>query len=111
MRLREKNVSILMDDEEFERLRGLIEEVKSGGVVSNFEAKRIRSDGETIWVSISMSPLRDFEGNIIGVSTIARDITEIKRTEEALRASEEKYRKIVEKFIQNALVLISEINR
>jgi len=106
-----KNVSILMDDEEFERLRGLIEEVKSGGVVSNFEAKRIRSDGETIWVSISMSPLRDFEGNIIGVSTIARDITEIKRTEEALRASEEKYRKIVEKFIQNALALISEINR
>ncbi|HOQ19068.1 MAG TPA: PAS domain S-box protein [Methanothermobacter thermautotrophicus] len=106
-----KNISILMSEEEFEKLRGLISEVKSGGLVSNFEAKRRRKDGEEIWVSISLSPIRDFNGEIIGVSTIARDITEMKRTREALEASEEKYRKIVEKFIQNALALISEINR
>jgi len=106
-----KNISILMDEEELERLRGLIPEVKSGDSVSNFEARRIRKDGEEIWVSISLSPLRDFNGEIIGISTIARDITEMKRTQQALEASEEKYRKIVEKFIQNALALISEINR
>ncbi|MFB2622420.1 PAS domain S-box protein [Methanothermobacter marburgensis] len=108
---RGQNVSMLMDEEEFERLRNLISEVRSGKLVSNFEARRLRKDGEEIWVSISLSPLRDVNGEIIGVSTIARDITEIKRTQEALRASEEKYRKIVEKFIQNALALISEINR
>ncbi|MGB9837808.1 PAS domain S-box protein [Methanothermobacter sp.] len=108
---RGQNVSMLMDEEEFERLRNFISEVRSGKLVSNFEARRLRKDGEEIWVSISLSPLRDVNGEIIGVSTIARDITEIKRTQEALRASEEKYRKIVEKFIQNALALISEINR
>jgi len=106
-----KNISILMDEEELDRLQDMISEVKSGGSVSNFEAKRIRKDGEEIWVSISLSPLRDFNGEIIGISTIARDITEMKRTQQALEASEEKYRKIVEKFIQNALALISEINR
>ncbi|WP_370005857.1 PAS domain S-box protein [Methanothermobacter sp. KEPCO 2] len=109
--IRGQNVSILMDEEEFERLRGIISEVRSGKLVSNFEARRFRKDGEEIWLSISLSPLKDVNGEIIGVSTIARDITEMKRTQEALRASEEKYRKIVEKFIQNALALISEINR
>lgn len=109
--VRGESVSILMDEEEFERLKGLISRVRSGELVSNFEARRLRKDGEEIWVSISLSPLRDVNGEVIGVSTIARDITEIKRTQEALRASEEKYRKIVEKFIQNALALISEINR
>lgn len=109
--VRGQNVSVLMDEEEFERLRGLISRVRSGKTVSNFEARRLRKDGKEIWVSISLSPLRDVNGEVIGVSSIARDITEIKRTQEALRASEEKYRKIVEKFIQNALALISEINR
>ncbi|HIH61784.1 MAG TPA: hypothetical protein HA298_03730 [Methanobacteriales archaeon] len=44
-------------------------------------------------------------------TSIIRDITQRKKMEEELRASEEKYRRIVEKFIQNALALIAEIKK
>lgn len=54
----------------------LLRELLSGGEVSHFETKRIRKDGATIDVSVTLSPIRDDRGNLIGASKIARDITE-----------------------------------
>lgn len=50
-----------------------------------FEAQRRRADGTQIEVAVSLSPTRDRQGAIVGVSSISRDITERKRAEEALR--------------------------
>ena len=58
--------------------------IKKGQRVDCFETVRKKKDGELIDVSLSISPIEDSHGKIIGISTIARDITERKRAEEEL---------------------------
>jgi len=67
-------------DEEKEILRRLA----AGERIDNYETVRISKCGKRIYVAITVSPVRDEEGMIIGASTIARDITERKLAEEAL---------------------------
>jgi PAS domain S-box-containing protein len=59
-----------------------------GERIEHFETQRIRKDGETVEVSLTVTPIRDETGRIIGVAKIARDITHQKRAERALRTSE-----------------------
>ena len=70
----------------------LIAAVTRGEPVKHFETQRIRKDGRPIDVSVTVSPIRDKNGRIIGASKIARDITDIKESEQALAASEERFR-------------------
>ncbi len=55
--------------------------LKSGERVQHFETKRLTKDGRLIDVSVTVSPVKDSDGNIIGLSKIARDITERKLDE------------------------------
>ncbi|GLH82353.1 hypothetical protein SSBR45G_72620 [Bradyrhizobium sp. SSBR45G] len=59
--------------------------VISGAIVDNFETIRIRKDGAQIDVSVTVSPVRDGTGRIIGASKIVRDITDKRQTREQLR--------------------------
>ena len=70
-------------DEEAE----ILARVASGQSVRHFETVRVRKDGRRIDVSITLSPIVDRDGRIIGASKIARDITERNRAEEAVRTS------------------------
>ncbi|HJT24292.1 MAG TPA: PAS domain S-box protein, partial [bacterium] len=72
----------------------LTEIVKSGENISNFETVRARKDGSLIDVSVTMSPVKDSKGKIIGVSAIYRDITEKKHAEASLRRHEEQLRQV-----------------
>ncbi|MFC6647149.1 PAS domain-containing protein [Granulicella cerasi] len=58
-------------DEECEILRKL----RAGGRIEHFETRRQRKDGQIIHVSLTISPIRDASGQIVGISKIARDIT------------------------------------
>ena len=73
-------------DEEEEILRRL----RAGARVDHFETIRITKAGERIDVSLTISPLRDAAGTIIGSSKIARDITRTKQADAALRRSEQR---------------------
>ncbi len=65
-----------------------LERIKRGDRVDRYETVRLRKDGEQINVSLTISPIKDVTGNIIGASTIARDITEHKRIQRAMRDSD-----------------------
>jgi PAS domain S-box-containing protein len=62
----------------------IIEKIRRGEEVEHFETIRVRKDGSTLNVSITLSPVRDAAGRIVGASKIARDITERKKAEEKL---------------------------
>jgi PAS domain S-box-containing protein len=76
--------------EEHEILRRL----RAGERVVHYETVRVTKAGERIDVSLTISPLRDHAGRIVGCSKIARDITMAKRAEAALRESDERFRRI-----------------
>ena len=75
-------------DEENDILR----RVRAGERIEHYETRRVSKDGKTIDVSITVFPVRDAEGRIIGASKIARDISENKRRDAILRDSEERFR-------------------
>jgi PAS domain S-box-containing protein len=63
----------------------ILARIRRGESVEHFETVRVRKDGVSIDVSVTISPIRDASGAIVGASTIARDITDRKRAEEVLR--------------------------
>ena len=70
---------------EFEDIRG---KVKSGQKVEQFETIGLKKDGQQIPVSLTVSPIRDARGRVVGASVIARDITETRRMEEMFRQAQ-----------------------
>ena len=75
-----------LHDEEHEILR----RVRAGERVEHYETVRVTKAGARIDISLTISPLRDPAGSIVGCSKIARDITKAKRAESALRQSEQR---------------------
>ncbi len=93
-----KSMSILepsMLDGETEEL---IEFVKHGDIIQDYETLQLKKDYKMITVSLTLSPVFDSFKNLVSIVVIAKDITETKQTEEELRKSEERYRKIAERY-------------
>ena len=59
-----------------DELSEILERIRAGERVRNFETVRVTKDGRLIDVALSISPIRDAAGSIVGASAIARDITE-----------------------------------
>jgi PAS domain S-box-containing protein len=74
----------------------IIERLKRGERVDHFETKRLTKDGKLLDVSLTISPVKNNKGKIIGASKIARDISEQKKLHEALRESEERFRVVAD---------------
>jgi PAS domain S-box-containing protein len=79
------HVSMLAPPDRAEEFTYAVERLLAGERVEHFETERRRKDGGGIHVSITISPLRDSDGDLIGCSTISRDITERIRMQKALR--------------------------
>jgi two-component system, LuxR family, sensor kinase FixL len=75
-----------------DEFRKLLARMRRGEVVRHFETERRRKDGRRIFVSLTLSPLRDGRGQLIGFSTIARDITRSKQLEREVLAISERER-------------------
>lgn len=83
----------------------LLEKVNNDKRIEHYETQRIRKDGTLINVSLTISPIRDMQGNLIGVSLIARDITRQKRIEKELKSAEIRYRTLFEQSPDGILII------
>ncbi|HVU23349.1 MAG TPA: PAS domain S-box protein [Opitutus sp.] len=65
--------------------REILERIGRGQMVDHFETERVRKDGRRVFVSVSVSPVRDESGRIVGAAKIARDITAARESREEIR--------------------------
>jgi PAS domain S-box-containing protein len=84
-----RNISFLVPPDREDDVSYILEKIRNEQSIDHYETVRIGKDGRRIDVSVTISPVKDAAGKILGASTIARDITERKRMEEALRRSHE----------------------
>src|SRR6185369_6335631 len=78
-------VTMLMPPERVNEEPGILERIRRGEKIDHYETVRRRKDGVLLDISLTVSPLRNAEGRIVGASKIARNITERKRAEQMLR--------------------------
>lgn len=91
-----QHITLIVPWERRSEEEDILRRLARGEQVEHFETVRRRKDGTCLDVSLTISPIRDGAGRIIGASKVARDVSERKRTEVALRESEERFRAIFE---------------
>jgi len=101
-----KPVSVLISPDRVNEMDEILERIRRKQRVEHYETLRVRKDGRQIFVSLSVSPILDSEGNIIGASTIGRDITERMLVDQQLHAAFQYARSLIEASL-DPLVTIS----
>lgn len=89
-------ILMLIPDERRDEEDRVLAAIRQGKSIEHYETTRIRKGGRPIGVSVTVSPIRDHQGRIIGASKIARDMSERRQMEDALREQEESFRLIAE---------------
>ena len=82
------SISVLLPADRIHEESSLLEIIRRGEAVQGFETARVRKDGTPIQVSLTISPIRDRDGNVIAASHSGRDISERKRVEENLQQTQ-----------------------
>ncbi|GAG41364.1 unnamed protein product, partial [marine sediment metagenome] len=90
-----RSISILASPSRLDEALQILKKIKHGDRIDNCETVRLRKDGKQIDVSLTISPIMDVAGKIIGASTIARNITEQKKADKTLKESEHSLRERV----------------
>ena len=95
-----KSILVLAPPERLEESQRLLERVQGGETIPAFETERMSRDGGTIPVLLTLSPIRNPNGQVIGVASIAHDISARKKTERALQAAQERLQKEIDIAVQ-----------
>jgi PAS domain S-box-containing protein len=90
----------LIPPELYDEEEQIIKRIRAGQRIEHYETERVTKDGHRVPVSLTISPIHDASGNIIGASKIARDITERKRIQEEARKAGERFRFMAESMPQ-----------
>jgi len=99
-------IDMIVPQDRRDEVREILGRVASGEAIANHETLRLHKDGREVHVALSVSPIRSLTGSIIGVSKVARDISESKRTQQALSQEIEERRSIFE--TSQDLILVTD---
>jgi two-component system CheB/CheR fusion protein len=77
-----KSITMLIPPERFDEEHGIIERLRRGERIDHYETVRRRKDGSPVEISLTVSPVKDAQGRVVGASKVARDITDHKRAQE-----------------------------
>jgi PAS domain S-box-containing protein len=91
-----KGISLLTPPELKSELSDILARIRLRESIRHLETVRVTKDGRRIDISLTVSPIKDRNGTVIGASTIARDITDRKRADELRRESEERFRMLAD---------------
>src|SRR5262245_60697558 len=91
-----KNIRVLIPPELAQEEEEILGKLRGGKSVEHYETERARKDGSRIQISATVSPIRSANGEIVGASEVAHDITERKREESVLRESDERFRALAD---------------
>lgn len=103
-----RHISILIPPDRASEHGQILDALGRGVHTEHFETVRVRKDGAHIDISLTISPIKDASGKTVAASVIARDITEGKRAEAALRSSEDRLRAILDNTI--AFVYLKDLS-
>jgi PAS domain S-box-containing protein len=99
-------ITMIIPPERLQEEPRILSQLKKGNRVDHFETVRRTKDGRLIDISLTLSPIKDETGKIIGASKIARDVTEQKKVDGLLKESEERFRTLTD--VVPVLVWISD---
>src|SRR5262249_17930016 len=91
-----RSITVLIPPERHAEETEIIAKLRRGECIEHYATTRIRKDGRPVVISLSVSPIKDPTGKIIGASKIARDISERQRAADALKASEQLFHMLAE---------------
>jgi len=99
---------MLFPADRFDEEKQILAQIAKGQKLEPFETVRVRKDGQAIDVAVTISPIFDRSGKIIGASQIARDITEFKRSQEKMEASAREIMDLRFALDQHAIVAVTD---
>ena len=91
-----QHISMIIPRDRLDEETSILARLRQGERIDHFDTIRVRKDGTTLDISLSISPVRDSAGKITGASKIARDITGRKRIERELHESEQRFRELAD---------------
>jgi PAS domain S-box-containing protein len=82
-----QHVTMLFPPDRLDEEPGILARIRAGELIDHYETVRKRKDGSLVEISITVSPILNPDGKVIGASKVARDITELKRQQERFRVT------------------------
>ncbi len=95
-----RNILVLIPPDRIGEERFIIDRLKRGEIIDHYQSRRLSKTGELIDVALTVSPIRDVNGTIVGASKIVRDISKAELAAKAVRESEARFRQLADSMPQ-----------